>query len=51
MKIIAQGKGKIHDSKTNKPIYEGDFLENKAHGIGKETLQNGDIYLGNFYEG
>lgn len=28
--------------------YEGDFLQNKKHGIGKMTYMNGETYYGNF---
>ncbi len=31
--------------------YDGDWLEDKAHGIGSFTFVNGDVYEGQFKEG
>ncbi len=32
-------------------IYDGDWLDNKEHGIGSYTFVNGDVYEGQFKEG
>ena len=32
-------------------IYEGDFVNNKPEGNGKDIYQNGDYYIGQFKNG
>ena len=43
------GKGVLTEFEDNgKSIYEGDFNESYAHGHGKKTYANGDVYDGSW---
>jgi hypothetical protein len=39
----------FHDLEGN--IYEGEFLNNKKHGLGKQIFANGDVYEGHWENG
>ncbi|WP_139365140.1 MORN repeat-containing protein [Litchfieldia alkalitelluris] len=49
MKIYRKGNVE-YNLKTKKKVYEGEFLNGKRHGKGKEFL-DGFIYIGEFIEG
>jgi hypothetical protein len=36
---------------ANGDIYEGEFFNNKPHGMGKHTYADGEVYEGKFEKG
>ncbi len=48
-KFLKEGKGKFSNSNGN--VYEGDFKDDKMHGVGKYFDNAGGIYEGGFENG
>ena len=48
----SKGKGKEYDSYNNKLIYEGEYLNGKRHGLGKQYNDKGKLkYEGEYFNG
>ena len=47
---IRQGYG-VEKDPVSKTVYEGNWYQNKQHGMGKRTFEDGDYYEGDFKQG
>ena len=50
MNGLAHGKGTVYN-KNGSILYEGDFVNDKFEGNGKEIYDNGNYYIGQFLNG